>query len=245
MTQLSKLVLRGKRIPNRKQTKLRWSASLRDLAPSQWYLSIQGAKDQDRVHRFRSANFQILSAEELAQFRREWISNDEAHVIIKRDKMECSVRPLWVSVHTNHSNDTSDLYISFIPIGSANESLFLKYCRPQAEFDSDYSFENCDVAFGDWRNYFIGISGCLGSSELETLWPVAIFHEERTLHNPRDFFDLGRFLADPTKERIQEHRTNIYGLESKNGFPVAKNFAFGRLCDRWGYRALNRNNIQL
>lgn len=80
---------------------------------------------------------------------------------------------------------------------------------------------------------------------MDTLWPTMIFHEARTLPNPKTFYDLGQFLADATKERIQKHKENIYGLESKYGFPTSKNFTFRLLNNRWGIDALIQNRIEL
>lgn len=113
---------------------LRSCTSLSDLTPNRWYLSIQGTKDQERVHQFRTADFGVLTNEEVSQFHEEWVNNEEACVTMKREKLECSVRPLWVSIHT-HSNETSDLYISILPVDPTYEKLYLDNSEPQVKND--------------------------------------------------------------------------------------------------------------
>lgn len=134
MTRLPRFLSGRRRIPFGTQMTLRSCTSLSDLTPNRWYLSIQGTKDQERVHQFRTADFGVLTNEEVSQFHEEWVNNEEACVTMKREKLECSVRPLWVSIHT-HSNETSDLYISILPVDPTYEKLYLDNSEPQVKND--------------------------------------------------------------------------------------------------------------
>lgn len=112
-------------------------------------------------------------------------------------------------------------------------------------FDSDWTFENCDRSCGDWRNYFVGVVGDVGCLHEDTFWPTGVLHNDRQQRDIRTVKDIGRFLADPTKERIQKHRENIFALESRYGCSPDKNFRYQCLVHRWGNKALNDNNISL
>lgn len=57
------------------------------------------------------------------------------------------------------------------------------------------------------------------------------------------FREIGEFLADPTKERIERHHMRI--LEMRNVGYIQKNFTNRLLESRWGKKALLENDIRI
>lgn len=154
---------------------------------------------------------------------------------------ELNVTPLWISVFMDPKTKTSSIFESVVPIEDQVVEKLDIHLSPFYETDQLEFEEQAELISGPWRNYFIGIVGEVSVEEDGNLWPNQVLHKDRCLYNVRNASDLVKFLADPTKEDIEEHLENLVRLAQERNYK--KGWCWHMLKTRWGENALQKYNI--
>lgn len=70
-----------------------------------------------------------------------------------------------------------------------------------------------------------------------------MLHRDRVLFNVRNGWDVAKFLAQPSKQDVEEHRDNLQRLAAERGY--RKGWAWHMLKLRWGAQELRRLGVEL
>lgn len=64
------------------------------------------------------------------------------------------------------------MYESVCPLDDATVKALTQPLLPFSIVEAEaMQFSKCDKAAGSWHNYFVGIIGCLGADDDDTMWP--------------------------------------------------------------------------
>jgi hypothetical protein len=72
---------------------------------------------------------------------------------------------------------------------------------------------------------------------------VQVLHRERVLYNVRSGWDLALFLADPRREDVEAHRTNLERLAAERQY--RRRWCWHMLRARWGEDTLKTMGIRV
>ncbi|PRW33168.1 hypothetical protein C2E21_7814 [Chlorella sorokiniana] len=146
-----------------------------------------------------------------------------------------SVRPLWIAVYQPEEGGPAKLFESVSPllpdlIGRLSADI-APFCSV-----SGLKFVPADAAAGPWRNYFVGLVGAVAADEDDILWPNQVLHRDRVLFNVRNGWDVAKFLSEPQKEDVEQHRDNLLRLAAERGY--RRGWCWHMLHLRWGEATL-------
>lgn len=171
----------------------------------------------------------------------EKVTSNEEGIKVLLGGQELSVSPLWISVRVDGQTKRSSVFESIIPIEEQTVQNIGEDLIPFFESDELVFEEQAEFKSGPWRNYFIGIVGEVSVTEDGNLWPNQVLHKDRCLYNVRNASDLVKFLADPTKEDIENHLGNLERLAQERDYK--RGWCWYMLKTRWGQRALDKYGI--
>lgn len=152
-----------------------------------------------------------------------------------------TVRPLWISVHTDEISGIAALYESVVPLDAHVIKCMSTKLTPFCSVSGLNFGALADLKYGSWANFFVGLVGDVAPEEADILWPNQVLHRDRVMYNVRDAGDMARFLADPRKEDIEEHAENLQRLAQERGY--RRGWCWRMLVSRWGKSVVDQYNI--
>ncbi|KAI3431731.1 hypothetical protein D9Q98_004773 [Chlorella vulgaris] len=163
-------------------------------------------------------------------------------VQLRVDGDELNVRPLWIAVFQPAAEGPAKLFESVVPLLPDLVGRLSSEITPFCSV-TGLVFDGADEAGGGWHNYFVGLVGSVSAAEDEILWPNQVLHRDRVLFNVRNGWDVAKFLAQPSKQDVEEHRDNLQRLAAERGY--RKGWAWHMLKLRWGAQELRRLGVEL
>lgn len=152
-----------------------------------------------------------------------------------------SVRPLWIAIHQPEEGGPAKMFESVSPL---LPDLLGRLSADIAPFCSvsGLKFAAADAAAGPWRNYFVGLVGSVAADEDDILWPNQVLHRDRVLFNVRNGWDVAKFLSEPQKEDVEQHRDNLLRLAAERGY--RRGWCWHMLRLRWGEATLRGMGLE-
>ncbi|KAI7842535.1 hypothetical protein COHA_003772 [Chlorella ohadii] len=152
-----------------------------------------------------------------------------------------SVRPLWIAIYQPEEGGPAKLFESVSPllpdlVGRLSADI-APFCSV-----SGLKFGPADAAAGPWRNFFVGLVGAVAADEDDILWPNQVLHRDRVLFNVRNGWDVAKFLSEPQKEDVEEHRDNLLRLAAERGY--RRGWCWHMLRLRWGEATLRGMGLE-
>ncbi|GMH43059.1 hypothetical protein BSKO_10981 [Bryopsis sp. KO-2023] len=212
--------------------------------PRNWWNKLV-AEDVEAVSKYRKVSMGDMSLEVVESLTEHWSQNKRTVVLAQEAGLADSdpIRPMWVGIYQEPSENTAALYATVFPIVDESLSNFVLQGIPQTTLQGCTFDSTCDSKFGKWRNFFVGVKGSVCGLEEHVFWPNWLYHNSRCMMNFRGWNDLGEFLADPTEERIVSHLENTKRFQEDRGYH--EGWAYYRMRDRWGQECLKRYGIDL
>lgn len=141
------------------------------------------------------------------------------------------VRPLWLCVFVEDAGSAL-LFESLIPLDQYLIDKMTLDVTPFCRISGLQFGALADVRQGPWLSFFVGLVGGVAPEEADILWPNQVLHRDRVLYNVRNAADVARFLADPRREDVEDHLSNLRRLADERGY--RRGWCWHMLRTRWG-----------